>query len=92
MKKKTTTCVPVPQLGWWSLQDGSHGPLGVVTSAREVRLDALKGRLFWTTSHALLTSTLAGRNVTTLHQEGIFSGKQGRDGMDEAFLPRLPSQ
>ncbi|XP_042860873.1 proto-oncogene tyrosine-protein kinase ROS-like [Penaeus japonicus] len=63
-------------IGWSSLQGTSQGPLNVVTAAREVRVDALHGRLFWTTPHALLVSSLAGRNVTTIHQEGIFSGKQ----------------
>ncbi|ROT69853.1 putative proto-oncogene tyrosine-protein kinase ROS [Penaeus vannamei] len=63
-------------IGWSSLQGTSQGPLNVVTAAREVRVDALHGRLFWTTPHALLVSTLAGRNVSTIHQEGIFSGKQ----------------
>ncbi|XP_042220290.1 proto-oncogene tyrosine-protein kinase ROS-like isoform X2 [Homarus americanus] len=63
-------------IGWTSLNGSSQGPLNVVTAAREVRVDALRGRLFWTTPHALLMSTLAGRNVTTIHQEGIFSGKQ----------------
>lgn len=59
------------------MSGSSQGPLNVVTSAREVRVDALHGRLFWTTPHAVLVSTLAGRNITTVHQEGIFSGKQG---------------
>ncbi|XP_045603691.1 proto-oncogene tyrosine-protein kinase ROS isoform X2 [Procambarus clarkii] len=63
-------------IGWTNLNGSSQGPLNVVTAAREVRVDALRGRLFWTTPHALLMSTLAGRNVTTVHQEGIFSGKQ----------------
>ncbi|KAK8754621.1 hypothetical protein OTU49_016899, partial [Cherax quadricarinatus] len=63
-------------IGWTNLNGSSQGPLNVVTAAREVRVDALHGRLFWTTPHALLMSTLAGRNVTTIHQEGIFSGKQ----------------
>lgn len=65
------------KVGWTSLDGSSQGPLNVVTAAREVRVDALHGRLYWTTPHALLSSTLAGRNLNTLHQEGIFSGKQG---------------
>ncbi|KAK7028897.1 hypothetical protein SK128_007908 [Halocaridina rubra] len=63
-------------IGWTGLDGLSQGPLNVVTAAREVRVDALHGRLFWTTPHTLLMSTLAGRNITTIHQEGIFSGKQ----------------
>ncbi|XP_071513555.1 proto-oncogene tyrosine-protein kinase ROS isoform X2 [Panulirus ornatus] len=63
-------------IGWTSMNGSSQGPLNVVTAAREVRVDALHGQLFWTTPHALLMSSLAGRNVTTIHQEGIFSGKQ----------------
>lgn len=65
------------QIGWSYMNGESQGPLNVVTAAREVRVDALRGQLFWTTPHALLMSTLSGRNVTTIHQEGIFSGKQG---------------
>ncbi|KAK8385153.1 hypothetical protein O3P69_012149 [Scylla paramamosain] len=63
-------------IGWSGMEDAAHGPFNVVTAAREVRVDALHGRLYWTTSHALLSSTLAGRNISTLHREGIFSGKQ----------------
>ncbi|KAK3864124.1 hypothetical protein Pcinc_030164 [Petrolisthes cinctipes] len=63
-------------VGWTSLDGSSQGPLNVETAVREVRVDALHGRLYWTTSHALRSSTLSGRNLKTLHQEGIFSGKQ----------------
>ncbi|KAG0723722.1 Proto-oncogene tyrosine-protein kinase ROS [Chionoecetes opilio] len=63
-------------IGWSQVEGLAHGPFNVVTAAREVRVDALHGRLYWTTSHSLHSSTLAGRNLSTLHREGIFSGKQ----------------
>ncbi|CAL4065204.1 unnamed protein product, partial [Meganyctiphanes norvegica] len=69
---------PHKQMIGWSHLDGSSGsPLSLVSSARELRVDALRGRLYWTTTtHSLLTATLAGRSVSVMHQEGIFSGKQ----------------
>ena len=54
-------------------------PLPFFTSARHLRVDALRGVLYWATERTVDASYLNGEESRHLFETRIFSGKQARE-------------
>lgn len=64
--------------------------LRIVTMAKEIAIDSLKGTLVWNTGHSLEASKLNGYHPIVLYQTGLFSGVQimgfTLDGSDHVYF------
>ncbi|KAF0289273.1 Proto-oncogene tyrosine-protein kinase ROS [Amphibalanus amphitrite] len=70
---------PLPDDDVTSKRDVTAGtPLPFFTAARHLRVDALRGVLYWATGHTVEASYLNGERRRHLYKTGIFSGKQVR--------------
>lgn len=59
-----------------NLSGMAQEPLSIVAPAREIKIDALRGYIYYSTGNAVYANRLNGRNLTTYFMEQLYSGKQ----------------
>lgn len=64
--------------------EGSHQePLPILTTAKELRIDAENAFIYWSTGHAVESARLNGEARRVYYPAQLFSGKQGNVESDE---------